>query len=141
MIFFKGVLLTDQHQILQQQGNIQLGRIVRFKTTAAIEKLENVLQSYITEAIAIEEGEKKVVFIKKPEPIPDELKQAFEADPAFKKAFHALTPGRQRAYIIHFSQPKQIQTRIGRIEKYKAQIFGGIGLNDEYILSRKNRPK
>ncbi len=141
MIFFKGVLLTDQHQILQQQGNIQLGRIVRFKTTAAIEKLENVLQSYITEAIAIEEGEKKVMFIKKPEPIPDELKQAFEADPAFKKAFHALTPGRQRAYIIHFSQPKQIQTRIGRIEKYKAQIFGGIGLNDEYILSRKNRPK
>jgi len=132
MVFFKGVLLTDEYEILQQQGNIQLGRIVKFKTTAAIEKLENVLQSYITEAIAIEEGEKKVAFIKKPEPIPDELKQAFEADPAFKKAFHALTPGRQRAYIIHFSQPKQTQTRTGRIEKYKAQIFDGVGLNDKY---------
>jgi uncharacterized protein YdeI (YjbR/CyaY-like superfamily) len=130
--FFDGVLLADEHKILQQQGNIQLGRIVKFKTTAAIEKLENVLKSYIKEAIAIEESGKKAEFIKKPEPIPDELKQAFEDEPAFKKAFYALTPGRQRAYTIHFSQPKQTQTRTGRIEKYKAQIFDGVGLNDKY---------
>jgi uncharacterized protein YdeI (YjbR/CyaY-like superfamily) len=71
-----------------------------------------------------------VEFKKNPEPIPPELIQAFEADPAFKKAFYALTPGRQRGYTIHFSQPKQEQTRIGRIEKCKEQIFNGVGLND-----------
>lgn len=80
----------------------------------------------------MKKAEKKVEFKKNPEPIPNELLEAFEQDPAFKKAFYALTAGRQRGYIIHFSQPKQSQTRIGRIEKYKEQIFNGIGLNDKY---------
>lgn len=130
--FFKGVLLTDKHKILQQQGNLQSDRIIKFTNVKDIEKVKDVLKEYVLEAIAIEESGKKVVFKKNPEPIPDELLEAFEKDPAFKKAFYALTAGRQRGYIIHFSQPKQSQTRIGRIEKYKEQIFNGIGLNDKY---------
>lgn len=130
--FFKGVLLTDKHKILQQQGNLQSDRIVKFTNVKDIEKIKDVLKAYVLEAIEIEESGKKVEFKKNPEPIPDELLDAFEQDPAFNKAFYALTAGRQRGYIIHFSQPKQSQTRIGRIEKYKEQIFNGIGLNDKY---------
>ncbi|MEB2777677.1 DUF1801 domain-containing protein [Algoriphagus sp. D3-2-R+10] len=130
--FFKGVLLTDKHNILQQQGSLQSDRIVRFTHTDEIKKIEDVLKSYILEAIAIEESGKKVEFKKNPEPIPEELLQVFEDDPAFQQAFYALTPGRQRGYIINFSQPKQAQTRIGRIEKYKDQIFNGVGLHDKY---------
>ena len=129
--FFKGVLLTDGHKILHQQGNLQSDRIVKFTKTSDIQKLKDVLKSYIKEAVAIEESGKKVEFKKNPEPLPDELLQAFEEEPAFKKAFLALTQGRQRGYIIHFSQPKQPQTRISRIEKYKQKIFNGIGLNDK----------
>ncbi len=132
MGFFKGVLLVDKHKILSQQGNLQSDRIVKFTNADEIKKLEAILKSYILEAIALEESGKKVVFNKNPEPVPDELLQAFEANPAFKNAFYNLTPGRQRGYIIHFSQPKQPQTRIGRIEKYKEQIFNGIGLHDKY---------
>lgn len=130
--FFKGVLLADEHKILQQQGNLQSDRIIKFTEVNEIEKLKNVLKSYILEAIAIEESGKKVEFKKNPEPIPEELAQAFEQDPAFKQAFCNLTLGRQRGYIIHFSQPKKSETRVGRIEKYKNQIFDGIGLNDKY---------
>ena len=130
--FFKGALLTDNHKILHQQGNLQSDRIIKFTNVNEIEKLKDVLNTYVIEAIAIEESGKKVEFKKNPEPIPEELLVTFEQDPAFKKAFYALTSGRQRGYIIHFSQPKQSQTRIGRIEKYKEQIFNGIGLNDKY---------
>lgn len=130
--FFKGVLLADIHKILQQQGNLQSGRIIKFTNVADIEKALDVLKAYILEAIAIEEDGKKVAFKKNPEPIPDELTQAFLTDPVFERAFYALSLGRQRGYIIHFSQPKQAQTRIGRIEKHKEQIFMGIGLHDKY---------
>lgn len=130
--FFKGVLLTDKHKILQQQGNIQSVRIVKFTNSEDIEKVEVVLRDYILEAIAIDESGKKFEFKKDLEPIPDELMQAFEFDETFEKAFYSLTPGRQRGYILFFSQPKQAQTRISRIEKYKVQIFNGKGLNDKY---------
>jgi uncharacterized protein YdeI (YjbR/CyaY-like superfamily) len=130
--FFKGVLLTDMHKILQQQGNLQSDRIIKFTNVKEIVKVKDVLIEYVLEAIEIEESGKKVEFKKNPEPIPDELIEAFEQDPAFKKAFFALTAGRQRGYIIHFSQPRQSQTRIGRIEKYKEQILKGLGLNDKY---------
>ncbi len=130
--FFKGVLLTDTHNILQQQANIQSARIVKFTKVDEIEKLKDILNQYIIEAIAIEESGIKVETIKNPEPIPSELQQAFEEDLVFQKAFYSLTPGRQRGYIIHFSQPKQSHTRIGRIEKCKDMIFNGIGLNDKY---------
>ena len=129
--FFKGVLLTDKHKILQQQGNLQSDRIVKFTNVKDIDNVKDVLRAYVLEAIEIEESGKKVEFKKNPEPIPDELLEAFEQDLEFKQAFYKLTTGRQRGYIIHFSQPKQSQTRIGRIEKYKEQIFSGIGLNDK----------
>lgn len=128
--FFKGALLADTHKILQQQGNVQSDRLVRFTNTEAIMGLAEVLKAYIFEAISIEEAGLKVDFKKNPEPIPDELTQVFDADPAFKQAFYTLTPGRQRGYIIHFSQPKQSQTRFGRIEKCKDKIFKGKGMND-----------
>lgn len=130
--FFKGVLLTDKYKILQQQGNLQSDRIMKFTNSADIENVKDALKEYILEAIAVEESGKKVEFRKNPEPVPDELTQAFESDPAFKKAFYSLTPGRQRGYLIYFSQPRQAQSRIGRIEKYKEQIFNGTGLNDKY---------
>ena len=129
--FFKGVLLTDKHKILQQQGNLQSDRIIKFTNVKDIEKVKDVLKEYVLEAIEIEESGKKVEFKKNPEPIPDELLQAFEQNPAFKKAFYSLTPGRQRGYIIYFSQAKQSKTRISRIEKYKEYILNGIGLNDK----------
>lgn len=130
--FFKGVLLNDKHKILTQQGNLQSERIIKFTNVKEINKLKDVLKSYIFEAIAIEESGKKVVFEKNPEPIPDELLQAFESEPEFKKAFYNLSSGRQRGYIIYFSQPKQSQTRANRIEKYKQLIFNGVGMNDKY---------
>lgn len=130
--FFKGVLLSDKHKILQQQGNLQSDRIIKFTNSADIVKVKVILKEYILEAIEVEESGKKVEFKKNPEPIPDELLEAFEQDHLFKKAFNKLTLGRQRGYIIHFSQPKQAQTRIGRINKYKEQIIKGIGLNDKY---------
>lgn len=130
--FFKGVLMTDKHKILQQQGNLQSDRIVKFTHVKGIKNLEDVLKLYVSEAIDIEASGKKVAFKKNPEPIPDELIQVFKDNPALRKAFYTLTPGRQRGYIIYFSQPKKPQTRIGRIEKYKKQIFDGVGLHDKY---------
>lgn len=130
--FFKGALLADNHKILQQQGNLQSDRIIKFNNPNDIIKVKDVLKIYVLEAIAIEESGKKVELKKNTEPIPDELIEAFKKDTAFKKAFYDLTPGRQRGFVIHFSQPKQSQSRIGRIEKYKEQIFNGIGLNDKY---------
>lgn len=128
--FFKGVLLIDRHQILQQQGNVQSTRIIRFKHPEDVKAIEELLISYILEAIDIEERGQKVIFQKNPEPIPVELTVMFKQDPAFKKAFDFLTAGRQRGYIIYFSQPKQAETRYRRIEKCKDQIFNGIGLHD-----------
>lgn len=130
--FFKGVLLADKYKILEQQGNLQSDRLVKFTNIKDIEKVKDILQSYIKEAISIEKSGKKVAFKKNPEPVPLELEQAFEADSIFKEAFNALTSGRQRGYIIYFSQPKQASTRAGRIEKYKEQILNGIGLHDTY---------
>lgn len=130
--FFKGVLLRDEHKILQQQGNLQSGRILKFTEINEIIKLKEVLKSYILEAISIEESGKKVEFKTNLEPIPEELLQEFEKNNSFKQAFFALTPGRQRGYIIHFSQPKQSKTRMARIEKYKEQIINGIGLHDNF---------
>lgn len=130
--FYKGVLLSDNHHILQQQGNIQSARIIRFTNTAEISTIREVIKLYILEAIELEGKGVKVEVARNTEPIPEELEQAFEDDPLFRKAFYALTPGRQRGYIIYFSQPKQTATRQSRITKYKNQIYNGIGLNDKY---------
>ncbi|MCH7403522.1 YdeI family protein [Belliella kenyensis] len=130
--FYKGAILKDEAQILEQQGNIQAARIVRFANVGEIEKVKHVLETYIQEAISLEKQGKKVETVKNPEPIPGELSQAFEEDELFKNAFESLTLGRQRGYIIHFSQPKQSATRKSRIQKYKSQILEGIGLHDHY---------
>lgn len=132
IVFFKGVLLQDKHKILQQQGNVQLGRIAKFTNTNDIISLENILLEYIQEAIDVEKSGKKLETPKPTMDIPDELTQVFEEEPEFKNAFYKLTPGRQRSYIIHFSQAKQSATRLARIHKNKDLIFKGIGFNDKY---------
>jgi len=136
--FFKGVLLEDTEKILLKPGDSsQSSRIVKFTNPELIAEMENTLKSYILEAIAIEKTGKKVVFEKNPEPIPDELEQLFITDTKLRDAFYALTPGKQRGYIIYFSQPKLALSRIKRIEKYEAQIKAGIGLHDKY--NKKNK--
>lgn len=129
--FFKGVLLKDEDKLLQQQGNIQSSRIIRFTEIKQIVEVKDKLLAYINEAIQLEISGKKITYKKNPEPIPEELTNAFKQDSAFKKAFYSLTPGRQRGYIIYFSQPKQSLTRIGRIEKLKSRILDGLGMNDK----------
>lgn len=131
--FLKGVLLMDKHNILHKQGaHSETTRIIKYTNPEDIINQASIIKSYIKEAVDLEKAGQKIEFKKNPEPLPVELTVAFDQDPAFKEAFYALTPGRQRGYIIHFSQPKQVQTRIRRIEKYKQQIIDGIGLNDNY---------
>jgi len=130
MSFFKGALLSDPHLILEQQGHIQAARIVRFTDTDKIQRLKTVLHDYISEAIKLAISGAIVPTVKNPEPMPAELIAALNADPALKKAFYALTPGRQRGYIIHFSQPMQSKTRIARIERNKEIILRGKGMHD-----------
>lgn len=128
--FFKGALLSDPYQILEQQGSIQAARIVRFTDTDKVQQLERVLMEYVKEAMDLETRGMKVPVVKNPEPMPEELLAALQADKALKQAFYALTPGRQRGYIIHFSQPKQTQTRLARIEKQRDRILQGLGFHD-----------
>ncbi|WP_423801167.1 YdeI/OmpD-associated family protein [Neobacillus sp. SAB-20_R2A] len=129
--FFKGSLLKDAHRILEKPGeNTQAGRLVKFTNVKQIVELEPILKAYIHEAIEVEKAGLKVEFKKDPEPIPEELQNKFEDIPALKTAFDALTPGRQRAYILHFSAPKQSKTRVSRIEKCMEKILAGKGLND-----------
>lgn len=130
--FFKGVLLEDEKKILEFPGqNTQSSKIVKFTNVQQINNLEGTLKDYIKEMIELEKSGAKVVFKKKEEQkIPEELEEIFNQDKNFEKAFRALTPGRQRAYLLHFSSAKQSSTRITRIEKLKPKIFEGKGLND-----------
>lgn len=131
LVFFKGALLTDQYQLLKQQGTIQSGRIIRFNNFEDINKIKLILHAYILEAIAIEESGEKIIRQVNPEPVPQELLDLFKQDPDLKQAFDKLTKGKQRGYIIHFSQPKQSTTRIARIQKQKESILNGIGFNQK----------
>lgn len=133
LLFFKGALLNDANRILfQQTENVQAGRQVRFTNVREIVELENVLKAYIYEAIEVEKAGLKVNFKKTTEfMIPEELQNKLNEIPALKTAFEALTPGRQRAYILYFSAPKQSKTRESRIEKCMQQILDGKGLNDQ----------
>lgn len=131
--FFKGALLKDPHKILIKQGkNSQSARIIKFTNTKQIDEQQEKLKAYILEAADNERKGLKVEFSKSPEPVPEELNQEFDDNPELKKAFYELTPGRQRGYIIYFSQPKQSQTRFNRIEKNKKKILMGEGLHDKY---------
>lgn len=131
MMFFKGSLLKDPKGVLANNGpNSQAGRRFEFGSVQEIIKLAPTIKAYIKEAIAIEESGQKVKFKKSPEPLPAELKKMLAEKPKLKKAFSSLTPGRQRAYILHFSSAKQSTTRRSRIEKCMPRILEGKGLND-----------
>ncbi len=132
LLFHKGVLLKDDHNILvQQTKDVQSGRQVRFKGLKEITKLAPVLRSYIQEAIAVEKSGKQVPMKKTAEyDMPEEFKRALKQMPGLKQAFNALTPGRQRGYLLHFSSAKQAKTRETRIEKNVDRILAGKGLED-----------
>jgi len=132
LLFHKGTLLKDTHGILiQQTQNVQAARQIRFTNVKEIVELESVLKSYIFQAIEVEKVGLKVEFKKTKEfEMAEEFRQKLEELPALKTAFKAMTPGRQRAYLLHFSQPKQSKTRESRIEKYIPNILAGKGLND-----------
>jgi uncharacterized protein YdeI (YjbR/CyaY-like superfamily) len=132
ILFFKGALLHDARGILiQQTKNVQAGRQIRFTNVREIVELEPILKIYIHEAIEVEKAGLKVNFKKTAEfVIPEEFQNKLDEIPGLKTAFNALTPGRQRAYIFYFSQPKQSKTRESRVEKCMQQILNGKGLED-----------
>ena len=131
LAFFKGSLLEDTHGMLVTPGkHSQAGRQIRFTDYREIIGQEDLLKAYVMQAIEIEKAGKKVVFKKTLEPLPDELVQIFAGDLEFQEAFFQLTPGRQRGYILHFSQAKQSKTRLARIEKYRSKILWGKGLQE-----------
>jgi uncharacterized protein YdeI (YjbR/CyaY-like superfamily) len=133
LLFFKGALLKDKKKILiQQTENVQAARQIRFTDIKEIDKLEKIIKAYIYEAVEIEESGLKVPLKKATDfAIPEEFQSKLKKSAALKKAFYALTPGRQRGYLLYFSSAKQSKTRESRIEKYKEQILAGKGLEDE----------
>lgn len=132
LLFQKGALLKDPNGILiQQTENVQSARQIRFTNVDEIMEMESILKAYIQEAIEVEKSGLEVEFKKHEEYIvPEEFQNKLDEIPALKTAFEALTPGRQRAYILHFSAPKQAKTRESRVEKCIPQILVGKGLND-----------
>ena len=132
LLFFKGALLNDPNGILiQQTKNVQSARQIRFTNAKEIVKMEKILKAYVYEAIEVERAGLKVKLKKTSEfKAPEEFQKRLDKNTTLKKAFDALTPGRQRAYIFYFSQPKQSKTRESRIEKSMKQILNGKGLND-----------
>jgi uncharacterized protein YdeI (YjbR/CyaY-like superfamily) len=132
LLFFKGALFQDAKGILiQQTENVQSARQVRFTNVQEIVKLAPTLKAYVYEAIEVEKAGLKVTLKKTAEyKVPEEFQNKLNKKPALKKAFEALTPGRQRAYLFYFSQPKQSKTRESRIEKCIPKIHNGKGLND-----------
>lgn len=131
--FFKGALLKDPYKILEKNGeNSQSARLMKFTNLEQIIEKQQIIKEYLKEAMANEAAGKKVEFKKNQEPVPDELLLVFEEEPELMKAFYALTPGRQRGYIIYISQPKQAPSRMNRIEKCRDKILNGVGLNDHY---------
>jgi uncharacterized protein YdeI (YjbR/CyaY-like superfamily) len=132
LLFFKGALLKDPEGLLvQQTKNVQAGRQIRFTNVREISKLKTILKAYIHEAIEVEIAGLKVELKKTTEyDIPEEFQNKLDENPTLQTAFEALTPGRQRAYLLYFSSPKQSKTREARVEKYTRQILNGKGLND-----------
>jgi uncharacterized protein YdeI (YjbR/CyaY-like superfamily) len=132
LLFFKGVLLKDPKGILvQQTQHVQAARQIRFTGVRDIIKMKGVIKAFIAEAIEVNQAGLKVPLKKTSEfPMPEEFKKELRENPDLKTAFAALTPGRQRAYILYFAAPKQSKTRDARIEKCKEKIMNGEGLND-----------
>ena len=132
LLFFKGALLKDANGILiQQTQNVQAGRQIRFTNLREIVEMEPILKAYVYEAIEVQKAGLKVTLKKVSEfKIPEEFQNKLYEIPALKTAFDALTPGRQRGYLLYFSAAKQSKTRQSRVEKYMQQILNGKGLND-----------
>ena len=130
--FFKGALLKDAEGILEKPGeNSQAARLFKFTNVQQILEMEPTIKAYIYEAIEVEKAGLKVDFKQKNELVyPEELQTKLDEDPELKSAFESLTPGRQRGYVLHFSQPKQSKTRISRIEKCIPKILEGKGFHD-----------
>ena len=132
LLFFKGALLKDDKKILiQQTENVQAARQMRFKNVQEIIKQKSTIKSFIKQAIEVEKAGLKVIFKKPAEfKMAEEFKNALDQMPKLKMAFNALTPGRQRAYLLYFSSAKQVKTRADRVKKYIPQILAGKGLDD-----------
>jgi len=132
ILFFKGALLSDPEGVLiQQTENTQATRQIRFTNVKEVVGMAQILKSYIYEAIEVERAGLKVEYKKTTEfVVAEEFQQQLDANAALKAAFEALTPGRQRAYLLHFSAPKQSKTRASRVEKCMKQILDGKGLMD-----------
>lgn len=129
--FFSGALLQDENRLLSKPGeNTQAARLIRFTDFKEIIEIQALIKSYIYEAIEIEKAGLKFEYKKNFEPIPDEFKKKLDENLELKSAFEKLSPGRQRGYILHFSQPKQAKTRVARIENCVVQILSGKGLNE-----------
>lgn len=126
--FFQGALLRDRKKLLVQLGQTQAARVMKFTSADEIAAKATTIKSYVREAMAVEKAGLKVEKKKTSDyPVPAELKEKLQEDPRFKKAFEALTPGRQRGYLYHFAGAKQAATRAARIEKAKPAIFAGRG--------------
>lgn len=132
LLFHKGALLKDPKKILvRQTENVQSARQIRFTSVAQIVKLKSTLKAYIKEATQLEKAGVKVPFKKTAEfKVPAEFQTRLNEMPDLKRAFAALTPGRQRAYLLYFSSAKQAKTREARIEKYLHQMLNGLGMDD-----------
>ncbi len=131
LLFCKGALLSDPEGVLHKPGaNTQGTRRISFKDVQEVDGLGAVLKTYLQEAIVVTQAGLEVDYKTAPEPMPEELQQKLAATPALEKAFEGLTPGRQRAYILHFSAAKQSMTRKARIEKCAPRILAGKGMND-----------
>lgn len=129
--FFKGVLLNDRDGVLTAPGKDSRSmRVVKFASVGAIAGMEATLKDLIRQAIELEKTGRKVEFRQDDLEIPVELAEKLDGDAALKAAFEALTPGRQRGYVLHFSRPKQSKTRVSRIEKCAPQILAGKGMHD-----------
>jgi uncharacterized protein YdeI (YjbR/CyaY-like superfamily) len=126
--FFQGALLKDPKKLLVQLGQVQAARVMKFTSAKEIATKAATIKAYIREAVAAAKAGMKVETKPPKLPLPDELKQKFRKDPKFKRAFEALTPGRQRGYLFHFTGAKQSATRTARIEKAMPAIFEGRGL-------------
>jgi uncharacterized protein YdeI (YjbR/CyaY-like superfamily) len=142
LMFFKGALLKDEKGLLRAPGqNTQSGRLIPFTSLEQIIEQADILKAYIHEAIDNEKAGLKVVHKQVSDyPVPEELTDMFLKKPALKKAFEGLTPGRQRAYLLHFSEPKQSATRVTRIERMEDKIMNGKGMTDCWCGLSKRMP-
>jgi uncharacterized protein YdeI (YjbR/CyaY-like superfamily) len=132
LLFFKGALLKDPNGMLvQQTKNVQAARQIRFASLAEIKRQKAAVTDYLREAIAVEKSGAKVKMKSAAQfTVPAEFQRRLDRDPALLKAFHALTPGRQKGYLLHFAGAKQSATRAARVEKHAPRILKGLGLND-----------